>query len=81
MEPYEAFKLKSEWCEFEKCEGYIAKEAITPYPPGIPLVCPGEVISREVVNIIRDYTINKKTIIGVKDNKLQVISDKYCVKI
>lgn len=76
LEPYEAFELKGEWQEIKECEGSIAKEAIIPYPPGIPLICPGEVISKDVVKIIEDYIINKKTVIGVMDNKLQVISDK-----
>lgn len=76
LEPYEVFNLKSEWCEIENTEGYIAKEAIVPYPPGIPLVCPGEIISKEVLNIIKDYIINQKTIIGVKNNKVQILNRK-----
>ncbi|WP_099716595.1 MULTISPECIES: aminotransferase class I/II-fold pyridoxal phosphate-dependent enzyme [unclassified Clostridium] len=74
LEPYEVFKLESVWKEVENCEGCVAKETIIPYPPGIPLVCPGEIISRESIDIIKDYILNKKTIIGVKDKKLQVIS-------
>jgi arginine decarboxylase len=26
---------------------------ITPYPPGIPVICPGEVISEDVVEYIK----------------------------
>ncbi len=73
FEPYEVFKLKSKWCEIESCDGLIAKEAIIPYPPGIPLVCPGEVISKDIISIVRDYIINKKSIIGVKNNKIQIL--------
>jgi len=76
IEPYEVFKLNGEWCEFESCEGYIAKDAIIPYPPGIPLVCQGEIISRNSINIIKDYIVNKKKIIGVQNNKVQVIKLK-----
>lgn len=76
LEPYEVFKFKSEWCEIERCEGHIAKEAIIPYPPGIPLICSGEVISREALDIIKDYAINKKSIIGVKNNKVQILNIK-----
>lgn len=77
LEPYEVFKLKGELCEIENSEGYIAKEAIIPYPPGIPLICPGEIISKEAINIIRDYIINKKNIIGVRDDKVEVINIEY----
>ncbi|NMF04115.1 aminotransferase class I/II-fold pyridoxal phosphate-dependent enzyme [Clostridium beijerinckii] len=73
FEPYETFKLKSRWCEIEKCEGLVAKESIIPYPPGIPLVCPGEIISKDVIAIVRDYIVNKKSIIGVKNNKIQIL--------
>lgn len=76
LEPYEVFSLKSEWCEIEKSEGNIAKEAIVPYPPGIPLICPGEIISKEALDIINDYIINGKTIIGVKNNKVQILDGK-----
>ncbi len=73
LEPYEAFKVKGEWREIENCEGYIAKETITPYPPGIPLVCQGEVISKNSIDIIKDYINNKKSILGLKKNKIQII--------
>ena len=73
FEPYEVFRLKSKWCEIERCEGLVAKEAIIPYPPGIPLVCPGEIISKDIIAMVRDYIINKKSIIGVKNNKIQIL--------
>lgn len=76
FEPYEVFKLNSEWCEIEKSAGHISKEAIIPYPPGIPLVCQGEVISSNAINIIKDYVINNKSIIGIENNKVQVIKSK-----
>lgn len=73
LEPYEVFELKSEWCTIEKSEGCISKDTIIPYPPGIPLVCPGEIISKEVVDIIIDYNINKKTIMGIENDKVKVV--------
>ena len=76
LEPYEVFKLNGEWREIESCEGDIAKEAIIPYPPGIPLVCQGEIISQNAIGIIKDYVINKKSILGVKNNKVHVIKRK-----
>lgn len=73
LEPHEVFKMNCEWCEIEDSEGCIAKEAIIPYPPGIPLVCPGEIISKNAIDIIKDYVINKKSILGVENNKVQII--------
>ncbi|HCW52584.1 MAG TPA: decarboxylase [Clostridium sp.] len=73
LEPYKAFNAKSQFVDVEVSEGKIAKESIIPYPPGIPLVCPGEVITREAIDIIRDYANNGRTIMGVDKNKVSVI--------
>jgi arginine/lysine/ornithine decarboxylase len=73
LEPHEVFKLNGEWCEFENCEGRIAKDAIIPYPPGIPLVCQGEIISKNAIDIIKEYVSNKKSILGVENNKVHVL--------
>lgn len=51
----------------------IAKESIIPYPPGIPLICPGEIISEEAIDIIKDYIVNKRSIIGVENNEISVV--------
>jgi arginine/lysine/ornithine decarboxylase len=73
LEPYEVFKSKGEWCDIECCEGCIAKESIIPYPPGIPLVSQGEIISQNAIEIIKDYVINRKSILGIENNKVHVI--------
>lgn len=78
LEPYEVFDKKGKWCEVEKSEGCIAKEAIIPYPPGIPLVCPGEIISLNAINIIKDYVNNNKSILGVENNRVQVVNLVKC---
>ena len=72
LEPYEAFNLSYEMIDINKCEGRISKEFITPYPPGIPLVCPGERIEKEAVNIIEDYIKNEKDILGVDKEQKKI---------
>ena len=73
LEPYEVFHSKSEFVDVEVGEGRVAKENIIPYPPGIPLVCPGEVITHEAIEIIKDYSENGRTIMGIDKNKVHVI--------
>ena len=73
LEPYEVFHSKSEFVDVEVSEGRVAKESIIPYPPGIPLVCPGEVITHEAIEIIKDYSENGRTIMGIDKNKIHVI--------
>ena len=51
----------------------ICGEYIIPYPPGICLVSPGEIITKEVIDYI--LVCNKKgmNISGIKDSKLEYI--------
>lgn len=73
LDPHEVFKTKGIHCRIEESEGRISKNMIIPYPPGIPLVCPGEVISKDAINIIKDYILNKKSIIGVENSTVEVV--------
>lgn len=72
LEPYEVFSMESTLIDIKDSKGKIAKENIIPYPPGIPVVCPGEIITEEAVNIILSYIENKKDVIGVKNGKIKV---------
>ena len=40
---------------FIESAGRICVEVITPYPPGIPIICPGELITDETI----DYLIRE----------------------
>lgn len=48
----EGAKLSGEALRFEKCAGKISAEFVYAYPPGIPLIAPGEIISGEAVEAI-----------------------------
>lgn len=49
MTPREAFFLESILIDLDDSVGYIAGDQIMIYPPGIPLVVPGELISEKIV--------------------------------
>ncbi|MGI6711298.1 MAG: aminotransferase class I/II-fold pyridoxal phosphate-dependent enzyme [Bacillota bacterium] len=51
--PGEALHAQKRTVHFKDSEGEIAGEFICPYPPGIPLIVPGEIISREVIDIFQ----------------------------
>jgi arginine decarboxylase len=53
MNPREAFLADTEFVDFKESPGRICAEVITPYPPGIPVISPGEEITREVVDYLR----------------------------
>ena len=44
------------------------------YPPGIPLVVPGEVIDKYVIDKIRQYEQYNMKVIGLNDHKIYIIN-------
>jgi arginine/lysine/ornithine decarboxylase len=45
--------------------GLICASSVIPYPPGIPLVCPGEKFDKETLLYIKTLRENKEKVIGV----------------
>ena len=45
----------SKYLNYKETEGKISKEYIWIYPPGIPLIAPGEIINKEIIQKINDY--------------------------
>jgi arginine/lysine/ornithine decarboxylase len=74
--PYEVIERKKISIELNKAEGNIAAESIVPYPPGVPIIMPGETISKNIIKMIQYYLKNDKSILGVIKNK-----DKYFINI
>ena len=54
MTPREAFFARRETVRAEEAAGRVAAETVAPYPPGIPAIAPGEVVSRELVEALRE---------------------------
>jgi lysine decarboxylase len=74
LTPREAVYSKAQDVLLKDSQGRISKEFIIPYPPGIPIVLPGEEITREIINIIAEIKQWGGQIIGPKDPKLNKIS-------
>jgi len=51
--PRDAFFGPAEVIPTEEADGRIAAEQVTPYPPGIPVILPGERINRNVIEYLR----------------------------
>ncbi|HEY9059071.1 MAG TPA: aminotransferase class I/II-fold pyridoxal phosphate-dependent enzyme [Pseudobacteroides sp.] len=70
----EAFNSRSKIVELNSAAGMIAKGTITPYPPGIPAVCPGERISRDVIEALLSLREQGGNVNGIgKHNEIEVI--------
>ena len=54
-----------------EAEGKVCIKAVIPYPPGIPLVCPGEIITKEHIETIYGILINGEKVLGLK-NKCEI---------
>lgn len=72
---YEALKSKKETIEIEKSIGRVSSAMITPYPPGIPYILPGEVITMEKMNMLNEFMRCSIELEGVmKSDKKNVIN-------
>jgi lysine decarboxylase/arginine decarboxylase len=57
MKPSEAFARiahrETERVEIDQLEGRVTTSLVTPYPPGIPLLIPGEVFNKKIVDYLK----------------------------
>ena len=75
LEPYEVFNFKYKYMNLKESIDKVSKEFIVPYPPGIPVVCPGEKITSEVIDILMSYINNNLSVIGVENNMIKVVDN------
>lgn len=66
---------KKQYVTIDNAQGRICASSIIPYPPGIPLVCPGEVISREAIEYVKALRIAGQKVMGINEEN-QVIVGK-----
>ncbi len=71
MNPREAFFSKKTEISWKDAKGRVAAEMIAPYPPGIPVVYPGEVVTEEVWEYIESYRLLGRHLHGPADPKLE----------
>ncbi|XP_057516584.1 uncharacterized protein LOC130797830 isoform X1 [Amaranthus tricolor] len=71
--PREAFFAKKKKVEVNDCVGKICGELICPYPPGIPVMIPGEVISEKGLSMLLQAKAHGAKIIGASDPLLTSI--------
>lgn len=64
ISPREAYLSPSKIIDLDKAENMISKETIVVYPPGIPIIMPGEVFTKEIISQIKIYQNEKATILA-----------------
>ena len=74
MDLWEAYLAPCEEVEIQKAQRRITVDFINLYPPGIPLVVPGEILDRQLIETIEDYQEKGYTVQGINKNKIKVIN-------
>jgi arginine decarboxylase len=73
MLPRDAFFGPIEQVSWKQAAGRVAAEMLTPYPPGIPAVLPGERLNAEVVDYLRSGVDAGMVIPDAADNQVRTI--------
>ena len=73
--PRQAFFKEKKRIPWREAKGQIAAEALIPYPPGIPLVNPRELVTEEIWEYMEEYRKKGLHFHGPSDASL----DSFCV--
>jgi lysine decarboxylase len=72
--PQKAFYHDKKSVALKDCEGHIAGEFVMCYPPGIPILAPGERITKDVINYINYAKEKGSSLTGPKDMKVEYLN-------
>lgn len=78
VSPREAFYNETKVVPLTSAVGEISAESIMAYPPGIPLVCPGERITQEIVDYVQILKQENADLQGTEDTTLNQIKVLAC---
>lgn len=73
MTPRDAFFAPSRAIPLEEAVGEISSELVIPYPPGIPVLAPGETVTADKVAYLREGAAHGMYLSGPTDTKLRTI--------
>ncbi len=73
LSPRDAFFAPSHALLLAECAGHASAEMVTPYPPGIPVLGPGEEISAEIVAYLLEAAATGLKVHGPEDRALRTL--------
>lgn len=71
ISPREAFFSSTETLPIEQTSNRVSAELVCPYPPGIPILMPGELVTNAVLEYLLTIQANGGTISGCADTTLK----------
>lgn len=77
LEAWECEALNAEIINFNNAAGLVSSEYVYAYPPGIPILVPGEVITEVIIEDLLRSKNSGVELRGLCDNKIQVIQGKF----
>lgn len=69
----QAFYSNKKSVKIENSLGKVCGEYVIPYPPGVSIISPGEIINEEIIDKIIFYRENNLNVTGMKDFNLEFI--------
>ena len=72
--PRFAFYSEGETIPLIEALNRVSVHMVTPYPPGIPLLVPGQIISKEMIEALNHYRDFQVEIHGLKQGRLKVLT-------
>lgn len=67
-----ALKKDKKFIDFDKANGQISGSFIYAYPPGIPLIVPGEVFDRDIISNMKNL-LEKSVELNIDNNRLLIL--------
>jgi arginine decarboxylase len=74
--PRDAYHAPKKYMKFSDAVDEISAECVMIYPPGIPLVIPGEIISEDLIEAMEFYAESGSVILGDQDDGTVKVIDK-----
>ena len=73
LKPRDTFYKNKESVILEDSINRICGESIMAYPPGIPIIAPGEVVTKEIIEYIKTLKANNAYLTDMKDKSIKTI--------
>lgn len=73
MSMRKAFYKDNETVDIDSSIGHVSADFIIPYPPGIPLICPGEIIEQKTIDYAKSLMLHGINVNGIENGKLRIV--------
>ncbi len=73
MKMKEAIECCYQYINLKSAKNKISADFVIAYPPGVPLVIPGEVITEQIIEDMLKYLNIGASIMGIKENSIKIV--------